>query len=148
FDYVQQLLPGDWKLDRNSMWFNVTPPNSKLPSQGWKIHISTKPSQAKEMLQRSIPVLVKRKLAYKFALDSLVLSIITGKGWSVGGAGKYMTIYFDTEERFVSTAEELHHATIGMEGPYIVSDRQYPGSKVIYYRYGGLSPVEVLTAKG
>lgn len=148
FDYVQQLLPGDWKLDRSSMWFNVTPPNSKLPSQGWKIHLSTTPSQAKEMLRRTVPLLVKRKLAFKFALDTLVLSIITGKGWSIGGAGKFITVYFDSEQQFVSVAEELHQATADLEGPFIVSDRQYRGSRVIYYRYGGLSPVEVLTAKG
>lgn len=148
FEYVQQLLPGDWKLDRSSMWFNVTPPDSRLPSQGWKIHVSTTPSKAKEMLRCIVPVLVKRKVPFKFALDSLVLSIITGKGWSIAGAGKFITIYFDTEEQFVSTAEELHQATAGMEGPYIVSDRQYRGSKVIYYRYGGFSPIEILTPKG
>ncbi len=148
FDPVQKMLPADWKLDRHGMWFNVTPPEYKLPIQGWKIHVSATQANALTLLERVVPVLVKRNLPFKFALDPLVLSIITGKGWSSAGAGKFITVYFENQEQFVSAAEELHCATKGLEGPFVVSDRRYGDSKVIYYRYGGLSYKEVMTARG
>jgi serine/threonine protein kinase len=145
---VRLLLPADWKIDRNGMWFNVTPPAAALPVQGWKIHVSATQANAPELLQRIVPMLVGAQRAFKFALDPLVLSIINGKGWSVAGAGKFVTIYFDNEEQFVLLAEQLHHATVGLEGPFVLSDRRYKGSKIIHYRYGGISPMEVLTEKG
>jgi len=145
---VRFLLPADWKIDRSGMWFNVMPPATMLPLQGWKIHVSATQANARELLQRIVPVLVSGKIAFKFALDALVLSIMTSKGWSVAGVGKFITIYFDDEQQFVRMAAELHRVTVGFEGPYILSDRRYADSKVIYYRYGGITPMEVLTGKG
>lgn len=147
-DPVKSLLPADWEIHRNDMWFHVTPPGTRLPTQGWKIHASATPANAEKLLQRIVPVLVKNDIAFKFGLDPLILSIITGKGWSVAGAGKFVTIYFQDEEQFVRMAEELHQATLGMEGPAIRSDRRYRDSKVIFYRYGGISPIAVLNVKG
>ena len=147
-DPVKLLLPPDWKIDRSGMWFNVMPPATTLPLQGWKIHVSATQANARELLQRIVPVLVRGKIAFKFALDALVLSLMTSKGWSVAGAGKFITIYFDDEDQFVRMAAELHRVTAGFEGPYILSDRRYADSKVIYYRYGGITPMEVLTGKG
>ncbi len=145
---VKVLLPQDWKIERNGMWFNAMPPARALALQGWKIHVSATPANAREILQRVVPVLVREKISFKFALDALVLSLMTSKGWSVGGVGKFVTIYFDNEEQFVRLAAELHRVTAGFKGPYILSDRRYADSKVIYYRYGGITPMEVLTGKG
>ena len=148
FDPVKSLLPANWNVHRSEMWFHITPQGTTLPTQGWKIHASATPANAKELLLRIVPVLVKSNIAFKFGLDPLVLSIITGKGWSVAGAGKFVTVYFQDEEQFVRVAEELHQATLGMQGPAIRSDRRYRDSKIIFYRYGGISPIAVLNAKG
>jgi len=145
---VRLMLPPGWQIHRKDLWFNASPRGLTLPVQGWKIHVSATQANARELLQRIVPLLVRENISFKFALDPLVLSIITGKGWSISGVGKFITIYFGDETQFINTAEELHRATIGIEGPYIVSDRRYAESKVIYYRYGGISPIGVSNVKG
>ena len=73
---------------------------------------------------------------------------MNSKRWARQGAGKFITIYPFDEDQFVSVIEQLHQATRQFEGPYILSDRRYKDSKVVFYRYGGMSPFKVLNIKG
>lgn len=145
---VRGLLPSQWSITRERMWFYVAPNLSKLPVQGWKIHLSACPMDAVSLLLRIVPILVSEKVSFKFALDPLLLSIINGKGWSIGGIGKFVTVYPDTEQQFISLIAKLYDATTEFKGPEILSDRRYRDSKVIYYRYGGISARQVLSHKG
>src|SRR6185503_5649885 len=44
--------------------------------------------------------------------------------------------------------EQLYQATRQFEGPYILSDRRYKDSRVVFYRYGGMSSYTVLNIRG
>lgn len=145
---VQELLPSDWEVLRKGVWFHAEPPQKALPLQGWKIHLSATEQNAVPMLRQVVPVLVGRNVAFKFAVDQRMLSLMTSKGWDRGSSGKFITIYPDNERQFVDLIDELHHATVSLFGPRILSDRRYRDSKVVYYRYGGIAPVEVLAANG
>jgi hypothetical protein len=148
-DVVKQHLPPDWKLRRvNGVWFGCHPPIARrTPPQGWKIHISATVGDAINVLTAVVPILRDHQISFKFALDNRVLSLMNGKSWLRQGAGKFITIY-PHEDQFAGLIEELHQATRAFSGPYILSDRRYRNSRVVFYRYGGMLPRSVLNVKG
>ncbi len=152
FELVKGIVPADWRFGRNhGIWYGCSIPEGarpELPTQGWKIHVSSTVSNAKDVLKAVVPILVTRYVDFKFALDEAVLSMMNNKRWVRQGAGKFITIYPRNHDEFVSLIEELYQATKRFEGPYILSDRRYKDSRVIFYRYGGISSYTVLNVKG
>lgn len=151
-DLVKQMVPNDMIFERiNGVWFGCIAPQERRkrpPLQGWKIHISATTTCAKEVLKAVVPVLLSNNVEFKFSLDTTVLSLMNSKRWARQGAGKFITIYPADEAEFVSLIEQLYQATRQFEGPYILSDKRYKDSKVVFYRYGGMSPFKVLNIKG
>jgi hypothetical protein len=145
---VTKQLPPGWSTQRRDVWFNCVPPVNKSAAQGWKIHLSAIGRNALEVLKIVVPILRDRETQFKFALDQMVLSLLNGKTWARGGAGKFITIYPSDIEDFKSLIETLHVATRKFEGPYILSDRRYKDSKVVYYRYGGIRRFDVVNGRG
>jgi serine/threonine protein kinase len=149
---VKQIVPSDMTFARvNGVWFGCMAPEERRklpPIQGWKIHVSASTSCAKDVLRAVVPVLISNNTEFKFSLDLSVLSLMNSKRWARQGAGKFITIYPLDEEQFVSLIEQLYQATRQFEGPYILSDKRYKDSKVVFYRYGGMSPFKVLNIKG
>lgn len=148
---VKGLLRGEWVFNRRTVWFNCTPPEGRariLPTQGWKIHVSCTLSNALDILKTIVPVLDAHDISFKFALDSRILTMMNGKSWIRQGAGKFITIYPVDEEQFVHLLALLHEETRQFEGLYILSDRRYKDSKVLFYRYGGIKKLAVANEKG
>lgn len=148
---VESWLTGHWTYTRRGVWFNATPPEDRardLPIQGWKIHVSSNITDGLEILRAVVPLLDERNVNFKFALDQRILSMMNSKTWGRQGAGKFITIYpVDTEE-FVRLLEALHPLTKTFEGLYILSDRRYKDSKVLFYRYGGIRHFAVANERG
>jgi serine/threonine protein kinase len=145
---VRGLLPKEWSIVRNSIFFHCIPPNYSLLEQGWKIHISAVIRNAADVLRDVVPILAEDGTAFKFVLDPSVLFLVVGKRWFRGGAGKFLTIYPRSLEHFKTLIERLHQATLRHKGPYILSDRRYKDSKCVFYRYGGIQMRSLLTVKG
>lgn len=146
---VSSMLPRDWEIHRNGIWFHCANPHNSLPRQGWKIHVSATPANASEVLRRVMEVLFARgDTNFKFALDMSVLFLLNGKNWSRGGSGKFITIYPPDNQCFLELLEQLDAATTGLRGPYVLSDRRYRESGVVFYRFGGMWLYEVLNVKG
>ncbi len=148
---VKELLPDDWKFSRRDVWFGSNPPGelfNRLPAQGWKIHISSSISNAGAILRAVVPILVQHNINFKFALDLNILSLMNSKGWGRQGAGKFITVYPLDQPQFEFLIEELHHATRHFDGIYILSDKRYKDSKIVFYRYGGIRPDATLNQRG
>jgi hypothetical protein len=148
---VKNLLPDDWQFSRKGVWFGANPGDemfNRLPNQGWKIHVSSSISNAEDILKAIVPILVLHNVNFKFALDLRILSLMNSKGWGRQGAGKFVTAYPLNEEQFKLLIEELHQATKRFDGLYILSDRRYKDSKVIFYRYGGIRPDAAVNRAG
>lgn len=149
---VKQLVPSDWQFGRsNGIWFGCMAAEgirTQLPLQGWKIHVSSSIAQGKDVLKAVVPILASHNTDFKFALDETVLSLMNSKRWVRQGAGKFITIYPLDDDQFKYLLEELHQATRQFEGPYILSDKRYKDSKVVFYRYGGISSYTVLNIRG
>jgi serine/threonine protein kinase len=146
---VASRLPDGWRIRRQGIWFHCGSSFNILPLQGWKIHISSAVAQAREMLDCVIALLFQRRdTDFKFALDKTVLALLNGKNWPRGNANKFITIYPQDNHHFLQLIEQLHTATTGFPGPYILSDYRYKDNKVVYYRYGGFRHNNVLNIKG
>src|SRR6185295_19820080 len=61
-DLVKQMVPGDMIFERiNGVWFGCIAPQERRkqpPIQGWKIHVSSTTSCAKDVLKAVVPVLL------------------------------------------------------------------------------------------
>jgi predicted Ser/Thr protein kinase len=150
YSLVRDLLPDGWFFYRNNgVWFGCNPPGDMpLPRQGWKIHLSASLRHAKEILTATIPIFRDMQIAFKFCVDRQMLGMMNSKQWVRGGSGKFVTVYPPDEPAFLLLLEKLYKATMGFSGPYILSDRRYKDSKVVYYRYGGIRNLTMLKVDG
>lgn len=149
-DHLKTLLPEHWLLQRWDVWVGATYEGAEMPPQGFKIHVSSTPPQAKRVLDLVVPELARRDITFKITGDPRLLGLLLSKRFGRAGSGKFMTIYPPTEEAFRELIEALYQKTRGEElaGPYILSDRRYRDSRILYYRYGGMRQVTTLTIDG
>lgn len=147
-DDVSGLLDSNWTIARKGAWINFHDRRSRLPVQGWKIHLSCVPKDASRLLRSVAEHLVGRGVSFKFLADAKILRMTNGKSWTRGGSGKFITVYPAGEAQFRALLEELDALTRDFVGPYILSDKRYKESKVLYYRYGGIRPNNRLQADG
>ncbi|WP_192797306.1 class III lanthionine synthetase LanKC [Bacillus thuringiensis] len=141
-EVAETILPENWLIQRDRIFYAAKPPVCILPKQGWKIHVSATIVNAKDVLRAAISVCVKNNTAFKFTCDWLLFKMINSKQWDRGASGKFITIYPSDEEQFRELIEALYIELKPFEGPYILSDRRYKDCKVLYYRYGGITAWE------
>src|SRR5438093_13606111 len=61
---LDRLTPSGWKLGQSGIWVNALPPDSRLPLQGFKIHVSGTSVTAEELLRRVVPVCVENEVGF------------------------------------------------------------------------------------
>ncbi len=140
---VEPHLSDAWTVNRGGFWTNVLPnagPQLRRSGgrlhEGWKIHISSTVERGSDILSRIAPLVIRRRVGFKFCSDPRMLGLSLTKNWPRTGAGKFMTIYPADLDGFKALIQECHEATEGIVGPYILSDRPYRDSRTVFYRYG------------
>lgn len=138
FEVAEYDLPGGWRREGNEEWLSYRPHGSRLPAQGWKIHVSGCLENTERVLKLTWDYCVRHRLAFKFLRGRHVLHMRNATYANRGSSGKLATIYpVDTEE-LRRVLEDLDETLGGEPGPYILSDlrwRQGP----LYVRYGGFA---------
>lgn len=147
-DFVSGRIDAEWMIVRKGIWINCHRRKNRLPVQGWKIHLSTVPKESKQLLEAAAGFLIAEGVSFKFLADVRTVRMTNGKGWSRGASGKFITIYPADFPEFQRLLEALDALTREFVGPYILSDRRYKDSKVLYYRYGGIQPNSRLQPDG
>jgi hypothetical protein len=150
-DFVEPLrrtVPAHWSMRRSGIWVHCMPPGLALPAQGWKIHISSVASTARIVLSIAAATLVASDVAFKFSADARIHDAVNAKRWPRSGSGKFMTVYPRDVAEFRRVIDDLYVALSGYSGPYILSDRRYRDSRVLYYRYGGIAGEHRVMADG
>ncbi|WP_279361519.1 class III lanthionine synthetase LanKC [Xanthomonas sacchari] len=147
-DFVDPLLPVLWRLRRDYFWTQAVAPVSPHLTQGWKIHISCTLRDAKTVLERVTQICTDDGTEFKFASDEFIHRKLLSKSVARQSGGKFMTIYPAGVEKFESLIESLYQALRGINGPYILSDRQYKDSGAVFYRYGGFRAFTVRDPRG
>lgn len=133
---VEGLVGEGWQLRPAGFWAYCTPIEAEIGAQGWKIHVSAVAANGAETLRRVVPLLAAGRVPFKFASDPGMARLANSKNWPRTGAGKFLTIYPRDEAAFVSLIEAVHAATADLGGPYLLTDRPFRDSRVVFYRYG------------
>ncbi len=146
---VKSFLPDQWELKyQTGVWRHVVPPIESNKGEGFKIHLSTIPKDAEALLEHIAPILIEHELAFKFLPDYWMLDLCNSQAFFKAASGKFVTIYPPSTAVFKDVIEKLYSATLGLKGPYILSDRVYKDSKVVFYRFGSFRPFQEMNANG
>nr|WP_240700914.1 class III lanthionine synthetase LanKC [Pseudoalteromonas phenolica] len=146
-DRVKSLLPNGWRISRGFFWTQVLAPKKNYPNQGWKIHISCHHDSDIWTLETALKICLAHNTEFKFASDPATLSQLLSKNCTRSASGKFITIY-PAPSQFDELIEALYIAFKDCKGPYILSDKPYKDSEVIFYRYGGFKRIEHMNVFG
>ncbi|PRY00718.1 class IV lanthionine synthetase LanL [Allonocardiopsis opalescens] len=128
-------------------WAEVLAPGLDLPPQGWKIHISARPSTLGATVERVLPLLLEAPCRFEFARDVQAMVEINSSRSGIGGVGKAVTVYPDPEH-FAGLAGKLAAELVGLEGPRVDGDRRVRPDAPVYYRYAPFRPGYAAGAAG
>lgn len=147
FKAVSSACSNEYEIYESGIYLCATS-KLKMPKQGWKIHISASYDNAIHILNIVAKELVPQKCSFK-VIKSLDLYLLTSqKPFSRIQFGKFITVYPESNSRFIALLEILNKKLSNFEGPEILTDRQYKQCKVLHYRYGGFEPIEKVTPYG
>lgn len=138
--YVAPLRTGGWTILPGGYWSMCWPPSITPIPQGWKIHIAGTLDTAADLLARLLPVFETECVPFKFCSDMKMVRLSISKNWERTSAGKFITVYPQDDESFERLADRCHKMTRDLAGPFILTDRPYQDSKVVFYRYGSHLP--------
>lgn len=113
----------------------------------WKIHVSATTFNYKEIFKIVTDYCIKNSINFKFISNYSLFKQVNGKTSNRVSAGKFIVVYPKKGE-ILSVLENLYKKTSKFEGPYILSDKQYKDSQVLYYRYGEYLPIRIRNEKG
>ncbi len=154
-DLIKAMLEAhgrSWKTHRKDVWTYVTAPPeeiaSKLPTQGWKIHVSANVTNCRDILVKVSALALEQGIQFKFANDINTLKLMTTKRWTRGGSGKFITIYPSTDKKFHQFIECAYTLLKNDVGSYVLSDRRYKDCRCLYYRYGTFLAVNRISYLG
>ncbi|TWP51757.1 serine/threonine protein kinase [Lentzea tibetensis] len=138
----------DWTIDTGAFWCSLSPPDGRMPDQGWKLHVSATQLSAPVVLSRAADVLIAEGCAFKFARGLDEVAALLSSRCDRGSGGKFITAYPLDDETFRRVAARLDLATDGLPGPAILSDRRLRPNSLVHYRYGVFGAEAVLTNDG
>lgn len=139
FSIATRPLPDGWTRGEQDDWFVVdSVTRDRLPSQGWKIHASTRLENAERVLDAVWEYCVARAVSFKFLRSSSALLARLSKYAPRGYSGKLVTIYPVDERECETILCELGEILDGEPGPYILSDLRWR-SGPLYVRYGAFA---------
>lgn len=107
-----------------------------LPSKGWKLHVSAYFDNYHDILDIVYKYCFKKNISFKFINNTELFSEIVGKYCDRYSACKFITLYFPSIKCFKITCNDLYRLLKKFSAGFILSDRRYKDSNVLYYRYG------------
>ncbi|MBM7826906.1 class III lanthionine synthetase LanKC N-terminal domain-containing protein [Microbacterium aurum] len=132
-----------WAQVTDDHWTHWHPLRRDLPEQGWKVHVSTVPAQAHDVLRRVSAYCHSSQLTFKHLRDEPTLGRAMSKDADRASAGKFIAIFPATDAELHDCLVDLETVLIGTVGPYVLSDVRWNESS-LYLRYGGFRRLSVV----
>lgn len=139
--YVVEGLGEKWEtVDDDPVWTYHHIPGIFMPTQGWKVHISTVYNEADKVLSCISKILINLEIPFKHIKNRGVLLEMYSKNGNRINSGKFITIYPQGEE-LSEILEVLEKNLVGFKkGPYILTDSQWKDTN-IFFRYGAFKKI-------
>jgi tRNA A-37 threonylcarbamoyl transferase component Bud32 len=131
-------VPEGWQRHRSGDWLALRPVESRLPAQGWKIHVSATLDNAEPVLERVMEYCLPRGIAFKFVPSRYLLHTRNAKYADRSASGKFVTVYPADDEQCRTVATDLDALLAGEPGPYVLSDLRW-GEGPVHLRYGSFT---------
>ncbi|MFY4722289.1 class III lanthionine synthetase LanKC [Streptomyces sp. LaBMicrA B280] len=134
--YRPAQVPDGWRSAADGVWQHWQPAAPVIAQQGWKVHVSTTLDRLQFTLDTVARICFEEQVAFKHLANQLFFETVHHKHAARSQAGKFCALYppdTDTARRLLDRlARELKDEV----GPYVLSDRRYGDTGVVYYRYG------------
>ena len=147
FPVARRELPEGWTRRENDDWLSFDPPNTALPTQGWKVHVSACLDNADRVLEANWDYCTPREIPFKFLRGRHVLHARNAKYADRGSSGKLVTVYPRDEQQLEAVLAELGELLRGEPGPYILSDLRWREGP-LYVRYGAFARRFCVSSRG
>ncbi|MFD4588660.1 class III lanthionine synthetase LanKC [Streptomyces sp. NPDC058423] len=138
YEAARREAPAGWQRHRKGDWLAYRPLDARLPSQGWKIHVSAGLENAEKVLAQVWDYCVPRDIAFKFVPSRYLLHTRNAKYADRSASGKFITVYPADDAQCGAIAEDLDALLAGEPGPYILSDLRW-GAGPVFLRYGSFT---------
>ncbi|MFJ1707513.1 class III lanthionine synthetase LanKC [Kitasatospora sp. NPDC088346] len=147
FEAVGRPLPAGWERGDLEIWAVVRPTGVQLPSQGWKVHVSSCAEDAEAVLDQVHSYCLQERITFKFLRGLPILQVQNSKYAPRGASGKFCTLYPVDDAELERCLTGLGPLLAGRRGPYILSDLRW-GDGPLYLRYGGFAERHCRNAAG
>ena len=115
-------------------WFACgSPPDA---GQGWKLYVPFTLVNAREMLERIVPVLCQAGLHFKYIKSIKLLRKLNAGSFGYPQIGKNLVIYLSEPKREIIEALKRAVAPFRDACPAVPCARPFGGDLPLYYRYG------------
>ncbi|MCT9819291.1 class III lanthionine synthetase LanKC [Microbacterium sp. W1N] len=135
FDVSAKLRAASWRRVDDGHWMHWLPAAAALPDQGWKVHVTTVPSDASDTLELVSAYCAEHRLAFKHVSSAGRLLVSLSKDADRASSGKFITIYPRDESELLDVLTDLDQMIGGRPGPYILSDLRWNDGP-LFIRYG------------
>lgn len=124
-----------WVHRNDGAWSFWAPAGAALPDQGWKIHVSSVESGAREVLAKVSAVCFARGWAFKHLPHPDTLRRVLSKDADRTASGKFLTVYPVDVDDLREAVTALDAVVRGMPGPHVLTDVRW-GEGPVSVRYG------------
>ncbi len=133
------VAPG-WAPTVEGIWTNWFRPGEVVAEAGWKVHVSALPERAGHVLDVVAQACFEQDVIFKHLTNSKFFEWLHHKYAARPQSGKFIAAYPADPERARALMRTLRERLPGEQGPYILTDRRFPGSGNVFYRYGSFAP--------
>lgn len=127
-----------WAHGHDTPWTYWHPRGLQLPDQGWKVHLSATPDNAQEILHVASGFCHTHRLSFKHLTGPAEIAAANSKDADRAGAGKFVTIYPEDDDRLHLVLTGLDDLVGGLPGPYVLSDLRWNDGP-LFVRYGAFA---------
>ncbi|MFI8499593.1 class III lanthionine synthetase LanKC [Streptomyces sp. NPDC085524] len=146
--FVPGEVPAGLRGGAQGIWTVWGGPRTALAEQGWKIHVSARLDRAQHVLDTVAGVCFSEGVPFKHLSARLFFLFLHHKHAGRAQSGKFCSVYPPDTATARRLLERLSDALDGEEGPYVLTDRRFRGSRTVHYRYGSFGARSRLRADG
>jgi hypothetical protein len=142
-------MPGAWSCTRWDVWALWQEPGvTHIVEDGWKVHVSARPDRLQEVLDTVAGVCVEQTIPFKHLSTQRFFDLVHHKFASRSQSGKVVAAYPPDIPAARRLMERLREELADEQGPAVLTDRPFQGSKTVFYRYGAYIPRPRVNADG
>ncbi|MDH6580168.1 class III lanthionine synthetase LanKC [Kitasatospora sp. MAP5-34] len=141
-------VPEGWHRAESGVWTMWYREKVRAGTDGWKVHVSARPDRLSQVLDLAAEVCFEHGVPFKHLASQTFHHWTHHKHASRPQSGKFVAAYPADTAAARLLMERLSAALADEDGPYILTDRRFPGSRTVHYRYGAFTHQARVQADG